>query len=118
MATTVDHGDLLHDPEAMMIEREALAIRSMSALIGIAEGGKDERARVAAATELNKMLSLGLANRGNAVRATQINNLKLPPGRATDAATSRLLEKFSPVKPDIEADVSETLEALSEGDDE
>lgn len=122
MASTIDHGDLLHDPEAMLQQREAIALRSMLALISIVEGGKDERAKVSAASELNKMLSLGLVNRPSNLKATQINNLRLPPGQETDAATVRLLEKFANGAPS-EAEVisthsDETLLALSEFDDD
>jgi hypothetical protein len=124
MASTIDHGDLLHDPEAMLAQREAIALRSMLALIGIVEGGKDERAKVAAATELNKMLSLGLVNRPSNVKATQINNLRLPPGQATDEATTRLLAKFGGTgdlpraSEVITTHDDDTLAALSEFDDD
>jgi hypothetical protein len=122
MANIVDHGDLLHDPEALLAERERISIRNMSALIAIVEGGKDERARVAASTELNKMLSLGLLNRGGrpVVNARQTNNLRLPAGDAADAATAKLIKRLTPEEKAQLDEVNslETLDALMDDDDE
>ena len=115
MASITDVGDALRDPEAMLLEREGLALRTMHALIAIAESSKDDKARVSAAAELNKMLSLGMVNKGTAGRPAQINNnLRLSGGQA-DKATERLLGKFtSPVAVDRQADIDETLEAMEE----
>jgi hypothetical protein len=116
MATTIDHGNILSDPEQMLAQREGMALRCMTALISIAENGKDERSRVAAATELNKMLSLGLLNRHGLTSATQVNNLKLPSGKATDEATSALIRRLTPAETEaavVEA-TAETLDALND----
>lgn len=121
MANIVDHGDLLNDPDALLAEREAISLRNMNALIAIVEGGKDERARVAASTELNKMLSLGLLNRGGrpVVNARQTNNLRLPAGNAADAATAALIKRLSPEeKAELEHERQrETLAAFDEDED-
>jgi hypothetical protein len=129
MASITDAGDVLHDPEAMLQEREALALRNMNALISIAEGSKDDRARVSAAAELNKMLSLGLTNRtGGTIRATQVNNNLRLSGAKADDATARLLDKFSPegreethqmaAQAIRQMSVEETLDALREDADD
>lgn len=118
MANMIDQGDLLHDPEAMLAKREELALRNMLALITISEEGKDERARVSAAAELNKMLSLGLMNRPGTIKATQVNNLRLPAGKAADEATASILAKLAASKERLYADREETTSALASEDDD
>lgn len=122
MATLTDHGDLLHDPAAMLEARERYALVTMEALASIMQNGKDDKAKVAAAAEMNRMLSLGILNRGGSPRAaTQVNNIRLTPQKG-DTATQKLLERFAKAPSDdatpIDGDmspqaVSDTLEALS-----
>lgn len=113
MATTIEQGDPLHDPADMLALRSSIALRNMYALISLAESAKDEKARVAAATELNKMLSIGILNRGTIRAASQVNNIRLT-GREADDATRRLADKFAP-KPatEVAADAAATLEAIT-----
>lgn len=120
MATTTDVGDPLHDPADMLAAREALSVRNMNALIAIVEDSTaDSRARVAASAELNKMLSLGILNRGRVERATQVNNFRLG-DRQADVATRQLLARFdAPQGAPAGADaIAETLEAVAYDDTE
>lgn len=117
MAHLEEH-DLLTDPSAMLAERNSIALRNMQALITLVESAKDERVRVTAATELNRMLSLGILNRGGIVKAaTQVNNLHLSTP-ADDPATRRLLDRFGGTATvDDDDAVAETLHALISHED-
>lgn len=121
MASIVE-GELMTDPQGILAEREALALRSMYALIAIAENSKDDKARVSACTELNKMLSLGLSNRPQTFRATQVNNNLRLGTPTSDDATMKLLAKFNGGGPGSATTVdttaiNESLDALG-GDNE
>ena len=120
MASIVE-GELMTDPQGVLAEREALALRSMYALVSIAENSKDDKARVSACTELNKMLSLGLSNRPQTFRATQVNNNLRLGTPTSDDATMKLLAKFNgggtnAAPTDIRA-VNESLDALGDLDE-
>lgn len=120
MASIVE-GELMTDPQGMLAEREALAMRTMYALISIAESSKDDKARVSAAAELNKMLSLGLSNRPQTFKATQVNNNLRLGTPTSDDATMKLLAKFSSGRgapPTVDPEVvNESLDALSDLDE-
>lgn len=117
MAETSDLTSAFADPTALLDAREAVAVRNMMALINIVESPGDLKARVSAAVELNRMLSIGALNRPlSPTFNRQTNNLQLTPSQA-DAATTRLLERLTPrteLDPDLETDARESLAVIND----
>jgi hypothetical protein len=103
--------NIAHDPDSVLIERERYAIVTMATLADIMQNSTDSRARVAAAVEMNKMLSIGDNNRSTTTpkSATQVNNIQLGK-QPVDPSTARLLERFVSSVPDTDTVTSPVVE--------